>query len=219
MSRLLPPLLTLTLTVVVALAGCTPATPVPTPTVAADKPVVTSTPTPTQTPEAPTAASIAVSADAVTVLDASGATIISLPFTGSGDDAATQLAGVLDTTPIATAIAGGNCSRPGTEYDFGGLVVVGAGTITMAPPASFTVRVTGVTTTAGVAITGPGGVQIGASLSDVVAAIPAADDVDTRVLVLENSGGSGPDVTGVLGYAGEGPLSIIAAPVYIFGDC
>lgn len=217
MRRLLPSILALT--VVAALAGCTPAEPVPTPTVAADKPVVTSTPSPTPTPEAPTAASIAVSADAVTVLDASGATIVSLPFTGNGDDAATQLASALATSPVTATIAAGNCARPGTSYDFGGLVLDGAGSITMAPPAAFTVRVTGSSTAAGVAITGPGGVQIGMPLADVVAAIPSADDVDSTILVLENAGGSGPDVTGVLGYVDGGVLSIVGSPLYIFGDC
>lgn len=217
MRRLLPSVLSLV--VVAALVGCTPGSPTPTPMADTAKPVVTSTPTPTPTESAPVAASIVVSAAALTVLDAEGSAILSLPFTGNGDDAATQLGEVLAASPTATANAGGSCARAGTDYDFGGLVVVGAGTITMAPPAAFTVRVTGSSTAAGVAITGPGGVQIGASLADVVAAIPSADDFDTNVLVLENAGGTGPDVTGVLGYAGEGSLSIIASPVYVFGDC
>ena len=49
--------------------------------------------------------------------------------------------------------------------------------------------------------------------------VPLLPDDDSTVLILENAGGSGPDVTGVLGYVEGGALSILASPVYIFGDC
>lgn len=211
-------LLTMTLAV---LTACTP-TPAPTPSAtAAASPTASAsvTPTPTPTPVAPVAASVVISAASLRVLDAGGATIIDLPFTGNGDAAATALAQALAATPVATPVAAGNCARAGTSYDFGGLVVEGSGTITMAPPAAFSARATTATTAGGVAIVGPAGVQAGQPFADVVAAIPSADDIDTTLLVLENSGGSGPDVTGVLGYVNGGVLSVIGSPVYIFGDC
>jgi hypothetical protein len=205
------------------LTACTPTTPSPTPTEATASPKPTASveasATPTPTPEAPMAASVVISAAGLRVLDAGGATIVDLPFTGNGDAAATALAAALAATPVATPVAAGNCARPGTTYDFGGLIVDGGGTITMAPPAVFSARATSATTAGGVPILGPAGVQAGQSLADVVAAIPSADDIDSTALVLENSGGSGPDVTGVLGYVNGGVLSIIGSPVYIFGDC
>jgi hypothetical protein len=211
-------LLTMTLAV---LTACTPTTPTPSDATASPKPTasVEASATPTPTPAAAVAATVVISAASLRVLDASGATIVDLPFTGNGDAAATALAQALAATPVATPVAAGNCARPGTSYDFGGLIVDGGGTITMAPPAVFSVRATTATTAGGVAIAGPGGVQAGQSLADVVAAIPSADDLDATLLALENTGGSGPDVTGVLGYVNGGVLSVIASPVYIFGDC
>lgn len=205
------------------LTACTPTTPSPTPTEATASPKPTASveasATPTPTPEAPVAASVVISAASLRVLDAGGATIVDLPFTGNGDAAATALAAALAATPVATPVAAGNCARPGTTYDFGGLIIEGGGTITMAPSAAFSARATTATTAGGVAILGPAGVQAGQSLADVVAAIPSADDIDSTLLVLENSGGSGPDVTGVLGYVNGGVLSVVGSPVYIFGDC
>lgn len=213
-------ILTMTLAV---LTACTPTTPTPSEATASPKPTASveasATPTPTPTPEAAVAATVVISAASLRVLDAGGATIVDLPFTGNGDEAATALAEALAATPVTTSADAGNCVRPGMVYDFGGLVIDAGGAITKAPSATFTARATTATTAGGVAIVGPGGVQAGQSLAQVVAAIPSADDIDSSLLVLEALGGSGPDVTGVLGYVFEDSLSIIGSPVYIFGDC
>lgn len=203
------------------LTACTPTTPTPTPTESVTTPSATASAesTPTPTPVAPVAASVQISASSIRVVDTAGGTIVDLPFTGNGDDAAAALAEALAATPVTSSADAGNCVRPGTVYDFGGLVIDGGGAITKAPTAAFSARATTATTAGGIAILGPAGVQAGQSLADVVAAIPSSDDIDSTLLVLESSGGSGPDVTGVLGYVFEGSLSIIGSPVYIFGDC
>jgi hypothetical protein len=203
------------------LTACTPTTPAPTPGATTPAPTASAaaSATPTPTPVAPVAASVVISAASLRVLDAAGATIVDLPFTGNGDAAAAALAEALAATPVTTSAEASNCVRPGMVYDFGGLIIDGGGAITKAPSAEFTARATTATTAGGVAIVGPGGVQAGQSLAQVVAAIPSADDIDSSLLVLEPLGGTGPDVTGVLGYVFEDSLSIIGSPVYIFGDC
>ncbi len=209
-----------------ALSGCTPGTPTPsaTPSSATPAAIATPTPTPTPTPVAPVAASVVVTATSISVLDAASTVIVDIPYTSNGDTAADQLAVALGATPVETVRSGGSCARPGTEYDFGGLKVDGAGTITMYPPAIFSVHVTSSTTAAGVSILGPSGVQVGMAATDVVAAIPSsAPSVGTLVdnlLNLQSLGGvGGPDEAGVSGLINGGTLVNMTSPVYIFGDC
>jgi hypothetical protein len=216
-------LFTVSVATLLALSGCTPPVTDPTPTPSATGSTATATPTPTPTPTptvaAPVPTTITVSATSITVLDETSATIVDIPFTTGGDAAAAQLAEALGTTPATSASGSGSCRREGTIYDFGGFELDGAGTITMAPPAAFSVRVSAPSTSAGVAVRGPAGVQVGQSADEVIAAIPSADDVDSHILILEFLGGSGPDITGVEGYNDGGTLTGIFSPVYIFGDC
>jgi hypothetical protein len=218
-------LFTLSVATLLALSGCTPpvADPTPTPSATGSTAVATATATPTPTPTptvaAPVPTTIIVSGTSITVLDETSATIVDIPFTMSGDAAAEQLIDALGATPDISTVTAGSCRREGTIYDFGGFELDAAGTITMAPPAVFSVRVKAPSTSAGVAVRGPAGVQVGQSAVDVIAAIPSADDVDSHILVLEFLGGSGPDITGVEGYNDGGTITGIFAPVYIFGDC
>jgi hypothetical protein len=207
-----------------ALSGCTPGTPTPSATPSSATPSAIATPTPTPTPVAPVAASVVVTATSISVLDASSTVIVDIPFTTNGDDAADQLALALGATPVETVRADTTCARPGTEYDFGGLRVDGAGTITTAPPAIFSVHVDTAATATGVAITGPAGVQVGDALADLIAAIPAAVPTDggfgNTYLNLDSLGGAGgPDEIGMLGIVTGGVLVTMLSPVYIFGDC
>ena len=207
------------------LTGCTPGTPTPSSSPTSVTPTPTAdSPTPTPTPETPVAATVTVSSTSVTVLDAASVVIVDIPFTTAGDVAAAQLAAALGATPSEAERATGNCARPGTEFDFGGLQVDEAGTITMAPPAVFSVYVTAATTAGGVAITGPGGVQVGMAATDVVAAIPSAapsigDLVDNLLNLQSLSGAGSADETGVAGLINSGILVSMSSPVYIFGDC
>lgn len=207
-----------------ALSGCTPATPTPSATPSSAMPSAIATPTPTPTPVAPVAASVVVTATSISVLDAASTVIVDIPFTTNGDTAADQLAVALGATPVETVRTGTNCARAGTEYDFGGLRIDGAGTITTAPPAVFSVHVDTAATATGVAIAGPAGVQVGKALADVVAAIPAATPTDggfgNTYLNLDSLGGvGGPDEIGMLGVVTGGVLVTMLSPVYIFGDC
>lgn len=217
-------LLALAVAAAVALSGCTPGEPDPTPDPtpsgsASASPTPSATPTPEPTVAAPVPTTLTVSATSITVLDETAAVIIDIPFTTNGDAAAVQLAEALGATPATTVATGGSCRRAGTIYDFGGFELDGAGTITMVPPAVFSVTARAASTTAGVAITGPAGVQVGQSAADVIAAIPSADDIDSTLLTLQLLGGTGPDINGVAGYNDGGTLVSFFAPVYIFGDC
>jgi hypothetical protein len=66
-------------------------------------------------------------------------------------------------------------------------------------------------------------VHVGSSEADIVAALPSAtfapDGFGNVKYNLETTGGSGADITGVLGIATGGVLVTIVSPLYINGDC
>jgi hypothetical protein len=210
------------------LTGCVPTGPTPSAT-----PTATTSPTPsasatpsvtaTPTPVAPVATTLEVSATGIKVLDASSSVIIDIPFTTNGDTAAAQLETALGVSPALNSVAQSNCRRPGNIYDFGGFELDGAGTITTASPAVFSVIVRAATTSNGVFVRGPGGVQIGGSEADVLAANPgsvvsSSPGLDTY-FNLQATPGSAIDGSGVLGIGRGGALAVMEAPVFIFGDC
>jgi hypothetical protein len=219
----------MTFAAAVALSGCFPTGGTSTPSpVASESTTATAeaTPTPDPTVAAPVPTTLVISAANITVLDETSAVIITIPYTTAGFEAADQLSAALGTVPSSSSNGGGNCQRAGTSYDFGGFKLEGAGTITMAPPAVFSVNATGSATATGVLIKGPANVTVGTPLADVLAAIPGATATDmgfgNSFLDMEltaDSPTTGFDQTGVLGVVNGGALTQISAPVYIFGDC
>lgn len=215
------------------LSACAPASP-PTPSspasaapiaAATDAPTGTATaaPTPT-TPDVAVPATVVVSATSIAVLDAASSVIVDIPFTTNGDDAADQLAAALGAAPVETVRAQGNCARPGTLYDFGGLVIDGPGSIIKAPPAAFSADVTSTATANGVALRGPAGLQIGASVAAALAAVPGSVTYDdgfgntfVNLEILSDAGT--PDETGAIGVFTGGSLVAINSPLFVLGDC
>ncbi len=210
---------------VLALSACFPGTPAPTLTPVAP-PSESAAPAPDVTEAAPApvvAANVVISATSVTVFDAGVNTLVSVPFTTDGVTAANQLTAALGETPTVAAIAGSGCRRAGSEFKWGGLTLISAGAITMAPGAVFSVVTDGATTGSGINIETTNGWHVGVPVADVIAALPGAVMDDNGAgwirIALENSGGAGPDVTGVLAVSKDGPIINISSPVYIFGDC
>lgn len=210
---------------VLALSACFPGAPVVAPT-GAEAPSDSASPTPEATEEAPApvaAANIVISAFDIKVFDADVNTLVTIPFTTDGVTAANQLTEALGETPIVTEIAQTNCRRAGSEYAWGDLVLVSAGSITMAPGASFTVGATGATTASGVDVETTNGWHVGVPLANILAALPGAITDDNGAgwvrVELEHAGGAGFDTTGVLAVAQDGTVTNIASPVYTFGDC
>jgi hypothetical protein len=106
-----------------ALAGC-----VAGPTAATIPPPVTSapptTPAPAPAPEPePVAASVAISAEAITVLDDAGATLASFDYFQPGDVVVEALDGYLGAS-IESPYPGGLEQPPGTQHDWGGLRMI-----------------------------------------------------------------------------------------------
>jgi hypothetical protein len=210
---------------VLALSACFPGAPVATPTIAAS-PSATVAPEPEPTEEAPepvAAANIVISAFDVKVFDADVNTLVTIPFTTDGVTAANQLTEVLGETPIVTVIEQTNCRRAGSEYAWGDFVLESAGTITMAPGASFSVGTTGETTASGIQVETTNGWHVGVPVANIIAALPGVpmDDGGTGFvrIELEHAGGAGFDTTGVLAVGQDGTVVNIASPVYTFGDC
>jgi hypothetical protein len=169
-----------------------------------------------------TASSIVISGSAITVLG--GSTVIAtIPYSTDGATASGQLTTALGAGPALTVVAEATCTRAGTNYDWGGFQLVGSGDATRAPGSIFTVTASSTVASPGVSIVGPGGVHVGTTEADLMAALPSAtftdDGFGNNLYNLESTGGSGPDATGVLGIVTGGALIYIVSPVYISGDC
>jgi hypothetical protein len=210
---------------VLALSACFPSAPVVSPT-AAETPSESATPSPEATEEAPdpiAAANIVISAVDIKVFDADVNTLVTIPFTIDGVTAANQLTAALGETPTVTVIEQTNCRRAGSEYAWGDFVIVSAGSITMAPGASFTVAATGEATASGIHVETTNGWHVGVPVANIIAALPGAPTDDNGAgfvrVELEHAGGAGFDTTGVLAVAKDGTVINIASPVYTFGDC
>ena len=223
---------------VLALSGCFTVTPVSSPTFSTPTPTSSvASPTPTAsaggvTPEpepapapAPVVAAdkVVISAVDIKVFDAAVNTLATIPFTGDPIAAANQLTATLGETPTITTIAQTNCRRAGSEYAWGELVLVTAGTITSAPGAVFSISARSAATPGGVDIKTTNGWYVGVPLANIIAALPSAPTDDggggfARV-ELEHLGGAGFETTGVLAVAEGGTVTTIASPVYTFGDC
>ena len=93
----------------------------------------------------------------------------------------------------------------------------------MAPGAQFTVTLRTAQASGAIGLFGPHDLQVGSSIDDAIAADPGGVRDEpfegSARIALEISGGSGYDVTGVLGVATDGSLTVIESPVYVFGDC
>lgn len=186
---------------------------------AASTPAVTATPTPTPTPVAPSASSIVISGHSVTVLAAGPTVLADIPFTTDGPTAVAQLSIALNANPVTTDVPAGTCSRGGQRFTWGGFIVAGAGDITKAPSSVFSVHALGASASPGVAVFGPGHVQVGMSAADILAAIPTAVPSGGIASLETVSGGGTPDEIGVAGFIDGGSLKSISSLVYINGDC
>jgi hypothetical protein len=237
-STRLPSASLLALVSVLALSGCFTVTPVsdtasstPTPTASEASPTptasaggVTPEPAPAPAPAPAVAADkVVISAVDIKVFDAAVNTLATIPYTGDPIAAANELTATLGETPTITTIVQTNCRRAGSEYAWGGLVLVTAGTITSAPGAVFSISTTSATTGGGVDVKTTNGWYVGVPLANIVAALPSAPKDDGgggfARIELEHLGGSGADTTGVLAVAQSGTVTTIASPVYTFGDC
>lgn len=213
---------------VLALSACFPGTPVATPTIAAS-PTATAAPEPAATTVAPapvlvsTAANVVISATGITVFDDQVLTLASIPFTMNAVTAANLLTAALVETPVVTTIAGTTCRRAGSEYKWGGLTLVSAGAITMAPGAIYSVFTDGATTANGVDVETTNGWHVGVPVANVIAALPSAPMDDNGAgfvrIELEHASGTGGDTAGVLAGGKDGTVINISSPVYTFGDC
>jgi hypothetical protein len=208
---------------VFALSGCLPAAPIASPTPSAPSPTDSSSPAPEPTLAEPVPASIVISAASIAVFDETATLIVDLPFDGDPTIATDLLTDVLDATPGIVSYPGDSCQAAGSTFTWGGLALFTAGTATMAPGAIFSVQASGSATAEGVQIFGPHDLQVGASLSDVLAADPGAlydEPFEGAARIgLEHSSGAGPDAVGVLGVSIDDVLHTISSPHYIFGDC
>jgi len=208
---------------VAALAGCTVA-PSPASTVTPSAsvtpvPTVSATPTPTPTPVALTASSIVISGHSITVLAAGPTVLADIPFTTDGATAAAQLGAALNASPVTSSVAAGTCTREGQKYTWGSFILAGAGDITKAPGSVFSAHAIGASASPGVAVYGPGQVQVGMSTADVLAAIPTAV-LSGGIVSLETvSDGGTPNEIGVVGFIDGGTLKSIGSLLYINGDC
>lgn len=91
------------------------------PTAATSSPPVTSAPPTTPAPEPePVAASVAISAEAITVLDADGATLASFDYFQPTTEVVAGLTAYLGA-PVDSPNAGGMESPPGVDHEWGGL--------------------------------------------------------------------------------------------------
>jgi hypothetical protein len=211
---------------VLALSACFTGTPVATPTVS---PSPTTTPEPAATQVAPapvlvsSAANVVISATGVTIFDDQVLTLASIPYTMNAATAADLITTALVEDPVVTTVEGSGCVRPGSQYTWGGLILLSAGDITMAPGAIFTVSATGETTSGGVALETTNGWHVGVPVANVIAALPGApmDDGGSGFvrIELEHASGTGGDTAGVLAVGQDGTITSIHSPVYIFGDC
>jgi hypothetical protein len=114
MARILAPAVA-ALAVVIALAGCTP-TPTPTPSPVA---VETATPTPTADP---VAASVAITAESIGVLDASGTSLWTDDYFGTADAAVAALTDAFGASPVEAAVSGIE-GRATKSYTWDGFVL------------------------------------------------------------------------------------------------
>jgi hypothetical protein len=143
------------------------------------------TPTPSPTPDVPVAASVAISAEAIAVLDAAGAPIATFDYFQPTADVVAGLSEHLGA-PVDTPYTGGLESPPGVNHDWGGLRLIDNDAPVSAPYyGDHWVIVTGpdanglpVGTPAGIGTTG--GVHVGDALSAVtIGAEPPVDTLDS----------------------------------------
>jgi len=206
---------------VLALSGCMPSAPIPASVPSVVEPDASSAATAEPAP-VPVAASLVISGLGISVLDETSTVMVDIPFGTDGAAAAAELAVALGVEPTETTVTGSDCQRPGTLYDWGGFALESAGTITMAPPGVFSVAADAATA-AGVAVYGPHNLQVGARIATVLAADPGGVSYDYgdgwALVALDATDESGFDVTGTRGVVYDEVLTVIEAPVYVFGDC
>jgi hypothetical protein len=148
--------------------------------------VSSAVPTPTtRAPDVPVAASIAISAEAIAVLDANGTPIVSFDYFQPTADVVAGLSEHLGA-PVDTPYTGGLESPPGVNHDWGGLRLIDNDAPVSAPYyGDHWFLVTGpdanglpVGTTAGIGTTG--GVHVGDPLSAVtIGAEPPVNTLDS----------------------------------------
>ncbi len=217
-----------------ALTGCMSGAPAPGPTPSGDTPSGLSTPTPdpsstrspspTPTVAAPVAATVVVTATSITVLDAASTVIVDVPYTIDGDEAAAKLAQALGVTPVEKVRPDDSgCFFAGSVYQFGGLSIDATASF-VAPPAVFSAYVSASSTSGGVTLLGPAGVQAGMTAAEVIARIPSAApssgalvDAPVALETLSRAGTYG--AIGVRGAVVAGTLEYLEAPVYLEGEC
>lgn len=164
-----------------ALSACVPGGGPSTAPTASPTAAATSSPT----PEVPAAASVAISAEAIAVLDADGAMIVSFDYFQPTADVVAGLSEHLGA-PVDSPYEGGLESPPGVNHDWGGLRLIDNDAPVSAPYyGDHWVIVTGpdanglpVGTPAGVGSTG--GVHVGDALSGVtIGAEPPVETTDS----------------------------------------
>lgn len=206
-----------------SLSGCTPSAPSPSASPSAAKPTPSESASAEPTPEVVHhAASLIITAQGVSVLDETDTIMVEIPYTSEGVAAATSIGDALGVAPVATAVAGGTCSRPGMTFDWGGFKLHSAGVITMGGDAAFSVSADSAVT-AGVGVFGPHDLQVGATTAQLLAADPAMVNYDygfgITMFGLDIRSGSGFDAVVTQGAVEGGTLQRMQSPVYILGDC
>lgn len=206
------------------LAGCT-GSPEPAPTTSA--PTSSATPTPSASPTTkPVPATLVATATEITVLDASGRTLLLLEYTDDADAAVADLTDLLGYTAIRTDVTdtGGGCSLDQSFYDFHGFSLEVPGGVTSQPGSTFAVELSA-TSAEGVRLETVDGQQVGVLVNDFLAAVPGSvlnGDYGGRQLVgfdVIDPSVEAYEQIGALAHGEDGVVTRFSMPYYVSGDC
>jgi len=217
------PLVVLASAALLVLSGCaaTPAKPAP-------KPSATRTaaaPSPSAKPAGEV--TVVIDADSVTVLDASGGTAASIPFTADAATASSRLGSALDETPVSATVTDDACYPMLDEQSFGGLHIYSSPDgLTRPLNAQFYVTADAAKTAGGVRIELPSGQAVGDAGDDVIEAnlkaprFESADGTEVHYDVASGSASGDPSTYyGALALISSGKLASFGSPVFYARDC
>ncbi|WP_309619865.1 hypothetical protein [Salinibacterium sp.] len=214
--------------VILGLAGCLPSSPqsLPTPLTATAAEVSTPTaspdPMPTVTPDPVVTAALIVDADSIAVVGSGGSAQADILFTTPVATAVEQLSNFLGADPIVADVPQrGECSAAHTTFDWEGLRLQGAD---QPRGSEFEISVRAPATVGGVSLQFSDGLQVGSSVSDLIASPSVQSSYssniyyfDVRGDLTDNSAGSDPYGGSVAIEAGA--VLVFSAPRYYFYGC
>ncbi|TPW76121.1 hypothetical protein [Schumannella soli] len=217
------PFVALATAAVLVLTGCaaSPAKPAP-------KPSATRTAaTPSASATSAGEVRVVIDADGVTVLDASGGTAASVPFTADAATAASRLGTALDETPVSATVSDDACYPLLDEQSFGGLHIFSSPDgLTRPLNAQFYVTADAEKTGGGIRIELPSGQAVGDAGDDVIEAnlkaprFESADGTEVHYDVANGSASGDPSTYyGALALIDAGKLTRIDSPVFYARDC